>query len=282
MKKIKYFLLTKSVGLYLNLLSFVAPKKAALFAYRIFSEPRIGRLTKETLPQILNEATPETFHHKGEFFETYTWKGNSKVILLVHGWESNASRWEKMIPYLKKTGNTIVAIDGPAHGLSGGKEFNVVKYAEFIDVAAQKYKPAFLIGHSLGGAACVYYQSAYQNEDIQKMIVLGAPSDLEVLIQNYAKLLSLNSRMVTLLEHYFIDRFKFRLADFSGRLFGSKLKLKGIIAHDVDDTVVAFGESKKIAESWKDALFIETKGLGHSMHDDALYNKLVAFLREEH
>ncbi len=281
MKKFNYFLLTKSIGLCLNILSYIAPKKASLLAYRLFSEPRVGRLTKETLPPVLSQATSETFTLEGEFFESYTWRGNSNVILLIHGWESNASRWEKLIPHLQKTGSTIVAIDAPAHGLSAGKEFNLVKYAEFIDIAATKYQPDYLIGHSIGGAACVYYQSAYQNPKIKKMIVLGAPSDLQVLVMNFVKLLSLNSRIVKSLEQYFIDRFKFRLQDFSGRLFGAKLKLKGLIAHDVDDDVVAYSEAKKIAENWKDALFLETKGLGHSMHDDVLYGKVIAFLNEE-
>jgi pimeloyl-ACP methyl ester carboxylesterase len=28
---------------------------------------------------------------------------NDTVILLVHGWENNASRWEKILPYLQKS-----------------------------------------------------------------------------------------------------------------------------------------------------------------------------------
>ena len=40
-------------------------------------------------------------------------------------------------------------------------------------------------------------------------------------------------------------------------------------------------EAKKIASNWKDATFIETRGLGHSMHDDILYNKIYSFLFEE-
>ena len=39
MKKIKYFLITKSVGLYINLLSFVQPDKANTLAYKLFSVP---------------------------------------------------------------------------------------------------------------------------------------------------------------------------------------------------------------------------------------------------
>jgi esterase/lipase len=280
MKALKKFLLAKSLGLYINTLSYLYPKKASNLAYRIFSEPRDGRLLHDNLPSILQQAQTQTYIHNNTTFQTYTWKGNDHIILLVHGWESNASRWEKLLPYLQKSGSTIIAIDAPAHGLSGGKEFNIPQYAEFIDVIAKKFHPEYLIGHSLGGAACVYYQSAYQNPTIKKMVLLGAPSDLKILIDNYVALLSLNSKMVQLLEQHFIEKFKFKLEDFSGKIFGTKINIRGIIAHDVDDTVVSFAEARKISGSWKHAKFIETKGLGHSMHDDKLYNEVTDFLFE--
>ena len=71
------------------------------------------------------------------------------------------------------------------------------------------------------------------------------------------------------------------MEEFSGRVFGSKIKIKGLIAHDIDDDVVSFEEGKKNASNWKEATFIETKGLGHSMHDDVLYNKIYSFLFEK-
>ncbi len=43
---------------------------------------------------------------------------------------------------------------------------------------------------------------------------------------------------------------------------------KGFIAHDTLDPVVKIAEAKKIASTWKDAIFYETNGLGHSMHDN--------------
>jgi hypothetical protein len=43
---------------------------------------------------------------------------------------------EKMLPYLRKSGSTIIAIDAPAHGL-GGTEFNIPQYAAFIDILVQ-------------------------------------------------------------------------------------------------------------------------------------------------
>ena len=281
MQKIKRFLLTKTIGFYLNTLGYINPAKASLLAYRIFSEPRDGRLLKDKLPAILLSGESQTFRYENDDLQAYVWQGNDHVILLVHGWESNASRWEKLMPYLQESGSTIVAIDAPAHGLSGGKEFNVPRYAEFIEAAVQQFHPHILIGHSIGGAACVYYQYKYQNEKLEKMVLLGAPSDMKRLASNYVNLLSLNAKVTALFENQFIERFRFSLDEFSGQIFGKHIKLKGIIAHDVNDEVVSFEEAKKIAGSWTNATFIETRGLGHSMHDDDLYRKVADFLFED-
>jgi esterase/lipase len=280
MKKALYFLFTKSIGFYINVMSFIFPDKATDLAYALFSEPRDGKLIKDKLPEILRETEKETYQHQGEYFQTYTWKGDENVILLVHGWESNASRWENLLSYLKKSGSTIIAIDAPAHGLSSGKEFNIPQYAAFIDILVQKFSPKHLIGHSLGGKTCLYYQSTYQNNSIEKMVILGSPSDFQIILNNYINLLSLNSKISKGLENHYLNHFNLQLEHFSGKSFASKIKTKGLIAHDIEDTIVLFEEGKKIASAWQDAVFIETKGLGHSLHGEELYQKVYAFLFE--
>ncbi|MFC7773557.1 alpha/beta fold hydrolase [Flavobacterium sp. GCM10027622] len=278
MKKVTYFLFTKSIGLYINLMGLLSPKKAVRLAFQLFSEPREGKISKENMPAILQNVTSETFEHEGCNFQAYVWEGNENKILLVHGWESNASRWANILPFLKKSGSTIIAIDGPAHGLSSGKEFSIPQYAEFIHRTVDKYKPQYLIGHSIGGKTCLYYQYLYPNEDIKKMVILGAPSDFTIILKNYINILSLNSRIAKDLEEKYARRYKQKLEDFSGRKFASVITTKGLIAHDVDDTVVSINEAKKIAEVWTNAKLIETKGLGHSMHDDNLYENIYQFL----
>ncbi len=280
MKNLSYFLLTKSVGLYINFLSFVFPKKATQLAHALFSEPKKGKLTKENLPKTLREAYLETIQHQEDSIQTYTWKGDETIILLIHGWESNSSRWKKLLPYLKKSGHTIIAVDGPAQGLSSGKEFTVPKYAEFIDVIVEKYKPQYLIGHSLGGKTCLYYQYKYQSTSIKKMVILGSPSDFKIIFRNFISLLSLNSKISKALEIKYIAAFNRNLEQFSGQLFASEINAKGFVAHDIDDKVVLFKEAKKIVSSWKGVQFIETSGLGHSLHDDDLYKKVSQFLFE--
>ncbi|WP_339658551.1 alpha/beta hydrolase [Flavobacterium frigidarium] len=280
MKKIFKTIFTKSIGLYINILSYVNPKKAIKIAYSLFSEPRDGRLNKEELPSILQEATTETHRLNKDYFQSYTWKGNDTIILLVHGWESNASRWENLIPYLRKFGSTVIALDGPAHGLSSGKEFNIPQYAAFIDLVSKKYPPTYLIGHSLGAKTCLYYQAKYQNSNIKKMVILGSPSDFKVILNNYIKMLSLNTAIYNGLRDHYLNHFELKLDQFSGKHFASQILVPGLIAHDSQDSVVLFAEAEKIAASWKNSVLIETKGLGHSMHDEVLYGKVAQFLFE--
>lgn len=277
MKKVIQILLAKSVGLYINFLSFVYPKKACSLAYKFFSEPRKGKLDINNLPKVLCKAELNSHSYNEHNFNTYTWKGNDEIILLVHGWESNASRWKKLISRLKKTGKTIIAIDAPAHGLSSGKEFNVPTYAQFIDQIVQKYNPKTVIGHSIGGNAIAYFQAHYHHT-FEKMILIGSPSDFDVILNNYIRILSLNKRIHRSLVNYTKQRFNITIDDFSASKFLEETTIPGIIAHDVDDDVVLFEEGKKIARSWKTAEFISTKGLGHSMHDEYLYQSIVRFI----
>jgi predicted alpha/beta hydrolase family esterase len=278
MQKLKQILLPKIIGFYINILSFVYPKKSLELAYQFFSEPRLGKLSIDNLPDILKEASLDVIEYDNHYFQTYTWAGNENKILLVHGWESNASRWEKLIPYLQKSGSTLIAIDGPAHGLSSGTEFSIPTYAEFINIVSKIHKPKYIVGHSIGGAACAYYQYHYENNDLKKMVLLGAPSEFKILLYNYMKILSLNTTVYQNLIKLIKDRFKIDIEEFSGAKFLKNTSIQGIIAHDINDSVVAFEEGQKMAKSWKKAKFIATKDLGHSMHDDELYQKILQFI----
>ena len=271
-------LLAKSIGFYINILSYIAPKKAFSLAYKFFSNPRIGKLNSENLPKFLQDSHLEILQEKDFSIQTYLWKGDATVILLTHGWESNAARWEKLLPNLIQTGHTIIALDAPAHGLSSGKEFNVPLYASFIEVVIQKHQPKHIIGHSMGGIAAIYYQYLHPNHPLEKMVLLGAPSDFSIILDNYLNMLSLNNNIRNAFHDYITDRFQINISEFSGKNFIQNSKLQGIIAHDIHDKIVLYSEAEKLASSWKNATFISTTGLGHSLHDVELNQKISTFL----
>lgn len=280
MKKNSQLIVAKTIGIYLNFLSFLHLEKAKNIAYQLFSQPRKGKLKKDKLPKVLKTAEQETIQFNQDHIHIYSWKGNQDTILLVHGWESNASRWKKMLPHLKQLGNTIIAIDAPAHGLSSGKEFNAPKYAEFINVLAKKYNPKILIGHSIGGVAICYYLHKYSNDTIHKIIMLGSPSEFKIMSDNFIKLLGLNEKIQKALENHYYQKFNIDINAFSGHLFAKNFTQEALIAHDIQDEIVKIDEGRKYAANWEKAIFIETSGLGHSMHDDELYTKITNFIKD--
>ncbi len=277
MRKISYFLLTRSIGIYLNLLSLFSPNRSKILSYALFSKPREGKLQANALPEVLKSARQEAFEYDSDTVQTYLWRGGEPVILLVHGWESNASRWERLLPFLQKTGATIVAVDAPNHGLSTGA-FSLPRYGEIIHEVAKKYNPSVLIGHSLGGAASIFYQHKYRNPNLEKLVLLGAPADFSIIVNNYGNLLNLKQRSRKLFANHFKELFNYHPDEFTAREFAKSLDVKGLIAHDTDDTIVLFEEAGKISKAWEQAKFIETTGLGHSLHDEKLYETIADFI----
>ncbi|AUX19443.1 alpha/beta hydrolase [Flavobacterium columnare] len=273
-----YFLFTKSIGLYLNILSFLMPKKALEISFLLFSTPRQSKLKKEKLPQFLQNPKKERLNYKDSFFQTYVWEGNDTRILLVHGWQSNSSRWENMFSYLKKTGSTIIALDAPAHGLSEGKKFSIPQYSQFISKTVQRYQPQYLIGHSIGGKACLYYQYNFPTNVIKKIIILGAPCDFTTILKNYTDLLSLNAKLVKELKNKCTTEYKQKIETFSADLFVQNTKIKGLVVHDIHDKTVSIDEGIKIVKAWKNARFLQTKDLGHSLQNSEVFKEIGLFL----
>jgi pimeloyl-ACP methyl ester carboxylesterase len=279
MKKMQRILLTKSIGLYLNVLSYVLPAQAVALAYRLFSKPRRGRLYPERLPYFLQKAQTKKITLQQHEIHTYLWPGNDTRILLAHGWESNSARWSKLFRKLSKTGATIMAIDAPGHGQSNGNEFTMLIYADILQQVAQSFQPTIIMGHSIGGSACVYSYHNYPKSytQLQKMVVLGAPSEIKLLIDEYVNILSMNKRMARLLFDFFSSNFSIHIPEFTTAHFTNSFSLQGLIAHDSTDPVVPFAEGKKLANAWTSAQFISTENLGHSMHDEYLYEQITTF-----
>ncbi len=280
MKKISFFILTRSLGTYINIISWFSIQKATAKAYKLFSHPRKGRLDSAALPKFLAQSVQEKLYLNQNEIQTYYWEAGKNVVLLVHGWESNSSRWEDLVVLLLKNNYSVVAFDGPAHGLSSGKEFNMLVYAEFINEVAVHFNASILVGHSLGGKACLYYQSIFQNISIKKIISLGSPSDFRIILKNYILILRLRTKVYEHLEIYFKNQFNITLDTFSAHHFASELQVEGLVVHDVDDKIVLFREGEKINNNWKNATLMDTKGLGHSLHHDLIYKEILKFIND--
>ncbi len=91
----------KTVGALLNASSIISSNYAAAKALSLFATPRKGLVNKYQ-QNFLNTSKKVKLSYNEYSIMTYHWPGNNETILLSHGWESNASRWKKLIELLKE------------------------------------------------------------------------------------------------------------------------------------------------------------------------------------
>lgn len=267
----------KIIGGLLNLSSYLSKTFAGNKALALFCTPRKGQ-PNETQLDFLESAFQETLNYQNQAISTYRWPGQGTTVLLAHGWESNAGRWKKLVLALKKQNYNIIALDAPAHGSSGSKVFNAPLYAEFIKVVAQKHQPSALIGHSVGGMASVMFQHKEQLKCIQKIVLLGAPSEFKGILNNYIGMLGFNKRIITQLNTTIQERFGKRPEAFSTAIFIQNITCKGLIIHDKYDPIIPYSDALLINNNFRNAKLITTEGLGHSLNNDKVATQVCNFI----
>ncbi|MBT8303113.1 MAG: alpha/beta hydrolase [Bacteroidia bacterium] len=267
----------KIIGTYLNTLSFLAPELAAEKALNLFSTPRKGRILDDQ-KKFLKSAIQHELEFNETAIMTYHWKGQGPTVLLAHGWESNAWRWHRLIKFLKKDKYNIVALDAPAHGQSGGSKFNALLYAEFMNEAAKHYQPKIIIGHSVGGMAAVFFNKNYLPEYLEKLVLIGAPSEFVNVFEGYTSMLGYSGFLKQRLNKLITDRFGGTPESFSTAKYLEGIKNKGLIIHDKQDKIIDYKEALMISKAFENAKLITTDGLGHSLHHDSVNKKILEFL----
>lgn len=273
MKKI----LVKIVGFYINLTSVFSSKLAGKKALNLFSTPRKGNITEDQ-EDFLNTAFKEELVYSYYEFMTYKWLGKNKTVLLAHGWESNSARWQKFIKALQKQNYNIIALDAPAHGNSGSNYFNAPLYAEFINVAIKKFNPSILVGHSVGGMATVFSYHKYQFTTIEKMILLGTPSELTDVFKRYVDMMSYNKSILRQINNLAFERFGKYPKDFSTSKFLENATFEGLIIHDEQDPIIPYNDALLIINSFKNSKLITTQNLGHSLNNKEIATHVANFI----
>lgn len=254
-------------------------KERAKRPFEVFSTVRKGRVQPHQ-QEYLNRAKDQVVEMGGHRIQTYRWRGTKKTVLLVHGWESNSFRWRNLIGFLQEADYDIVAFDAPGHGYSSGKTLHLPLYADCIQKVIETYAPNYLVGHSLGGMALLFSEYRHPNENVEKMVTIGSPSESHEVLAHYQKLLGFNARVLRAFENYSRERFGFDIRELSSPKFVATNTKKGLLLHDELDVLAPFHASEKVHTRWKGSRFIRTKGLGHSMHQPEVNEQIVAFLDE--
>lgn len=131
---------------------------------------------------------------------------DKQPILAIHGWQDNASTFDRLIPLLPE-GTSVLAIDLPGHGFSSwsppGIPYTMLGAFYLIRRLAKLYewKKVKLMGHSMGSMVIFLYSAYLPNEtsfsigiDLVKPVSIDVDEYSVALVQQADDLLKMEAR----------------------------------------------------------------------------------------
>ena len=271
------------IGTAVNGLALVAPALAGRAAFGMFGYTGARAALRDTEAAVHAAATVDPITVNGKKVLTYRWGDGTRPVLLIHGWQSRASRFAALIPRLRALGYTPISFDAPGNGGSGGRFTNAFEYVEAVKQIQHRYGPfEAIIAHSFG-AICAFL-ALRDGVRAGRLVTISGVADFEQLADGFVRLAGLSPRAKAALTA--------RTASLFGpepwqRLSGThrpeQIDLPILAIHDEGDRVVDPGQAARITEAYgAQARRIATTGLGHHriLADPAVLDAALNFLTE--
>jgi pimeloyl-ACP methyl ester carboxylesterase len=183
-----------------------------------------------------------------------------------------------LIEPLQELDYNIIAIDAPAHGDSTGETITAVMYSEVISTVSQLYEPQIVVAHSMGAMAFAYQQSSHQHDFIKKIVMLGSPDTLEVILQGYQELTGFSDGAYKSLNAYIEDKFGLAVEEFATSKFVQKIDTPTLLVHSKEDRIVGYECMSNIAAQMPNAVTYTSQSGGHSLHTPEVVERIKEFL----
>ena len=268
----------------LRILSAVAPALASRQAWQLFCTPR--RLpVKPWEASVLATARRRTVDNPETGpVAVYEWgAAAAPAVVLVHGWEHRASFWRAWVLPLLAAGYRVVALDGPAHGASGGRQTTLTGFGGAVQAVVDTVgEVRAIVAHSFGAASVAGLPVRLPAAaPLPRLVLLSTPVSPRVVAARFADFLNLSNDVVERFAGH-IQQTTGRAADsFAAAAAGPSIGAeKVLVLHDEGDEIVPFVEGQQIVAAWPGAVLHATRGLGHNriLRDAAVVQSVVAFI----
>lgn len=271
------------IGFYINVLSIIAPKKAAKQTLHLFANPFKTKLKSEQ-QEYLNTSTQLDLVIDNKKVRYYKWGIGKEKILFVHGWQSNAYRWKSYIQSIDHKKYTLYAIDTPAHGNSEGTFCTVPLIEQSIQsLIDNEGKIDHIIAHSLGSFASASFLY-HKKLSIKSFVSLAAPHNATEFFDDLYRRLKLSKKAMSYTKLYFKNYTTHEVSYYDQEKFlvGTNAE-KILIVHDELDHTTSSKKSESIyyrLKSKKQKVeLILTNGLGHNLRSLDLASKVIDFIQ---
>lgn len=256
----------KLIQTYFRMTSAIAPAFAGNQAFELFQRPLNKKVRAKEL-SFYKVAKSFTIKHYLEDIHCYE-LGNPSgpIVLLVHGWESNAASMSAIALKLAEEGHHVILFNLPAHGFSKLKKANLKickeVFLEVINHLSPK-QPFSVVAHSFGSAVTAYALSktTYQ---VDQLVFLTSPNQITQIFQDFSNFVGLNRKAYLQLCKRAEDILHEPLEGVRVDQLGDKIQHdRLVLIHDTYDKILPKKNSIDIYNEWPNAELQLLEKTGH-------------------
>lgn len=190
------------------------------------------------------------------------------VVLLVHGWTSEAAFMTALAEPIRRSGFRVVLFDLPAHGRSPGRTTNLIECSRATLAVAESFGPIHaIVAHSFGGMVSLL--AAEGNAPMPRalrtkhVVLVACPNRLSDVTREFAERWGLTDAARRAFERR-LERVGSRpISRYSTvELLGSSA-CRALVVHARDDEEVPFRCAEEIVAAHPAAQLLAVEGLGH-------------------
>jgi len=268
---------------YFGWTSFINSEKAARKSFRLFQKVRKKNIRRRE----------EDFFASSRKFQVLMMKENvdcfeignpiGEVVILVHGWDSNAGSMSKIALAMAEQNKRVITFNLPGHAFSKSSSTNLIEckdaFLALLDFLNLK-EPFSIVAHSFGSAVSTY-ALAKSNYQIDKIILLTNPNKIEEIFKQFKTGIGLGNRAYKKLLKITTNKLGEPLNNLSVQENLKKIQYnKLLLIHDKFDKVLSFKHSIEINNEIENSQLITIENVGHykMLWTDEVINRCVGFV----
>ncbi|UXP32226.1 alpha/beta hydrolase [Reichenbachiella agarivorans] len=256
----------KLIKLYFQTLSFISPSLAAGQAFNLFQIP-INKKIRTKEQAFFDSVDSFDINWEIENIQCYELgPKDGSLVIMVHGWESNAASMSGIAKELAVAGHRTVLFNLPAHGFSKLKRTNLKMCQEALLTVLQHLDPQMpfsVVSHSFGSAVTSYAlaKSSYQ---VDHLVFLTTPNKIEDVFLEFANFIGLSTKAHHKTLHMAEAILQEPISNLTVAHLGQFINSKNLlIIHDKTDKVISQEKSIAVSQAWLDSKLDLIDKTGH-------------------
>lgn len=254
----------KMAGTGIRAASLISARLAGRLAFRLLTTPPAARTGRRDTAILASEQPIDIPFREGAL-KARRWGHRGPVILLVHGWGSRLTQWDRFVDPLVASGFRVVAFDAPAHGESSGLQTDMLEYAHAVARVAHAVGPVHaVVAHSFGVAASLLARR-FHGLKPDRMVLISGFTHCEWILDAFRELLGFSERLLPHLRRQ-LDRRCGHAVDWnelSLETIVGELDARLLLVHDRDDVDIPIEHSRRLLAAAASGEMLMTEGLGH-------------------